>query len=588
MLTPNLAGDKQDHAQSVLLSTAVGNPTSASRPKITMIQPASQSPQSKSIVSVLSTVMADDLVNPSGNVADISTAGLDGKVCICLAEMDSPILSTCTEAQWLSIREMLSSASTVLWVTSGGTMDVNSAEAGLIPGLARSSRSDNQALRLVTLDLDPNQNSPEQTARLIADVLDKTFVNRTGGELTKDVEYVERGGRILIPRLVEDTNLQQYLTSSTTIPEPETQPFFQADRTLRLEVGTRDLLDSLRFVEDTTASLPLGADELRMKPVAYGINFRDVMISLGQLEDTSLMSSEHSGVVTEVGTDLAEQFRVGDRICAWGGNAYASSVRVNDLTAQHIPDDMTFETAASIPIVYATVYYALVHLARLQNAESVLIHSAAGGVGQAAIMLAKYLGATIFVTVGSNEKKALVMDAYGISENHIFSSRQTTFVEGIKRLTSGRGVDVILNSIAGEGFLETCRCIARLGRFIEIGKRDILANSRLDMEMFNRSVTFASVDLTIVFQDDPELGRRMVGEVFELLREGVVSPVRPLNVFSLSEIEGAFRSIQAGKNVGKVVLKVDDDTAVKVCYPFLILSPLSEASFRSEALESFR
>ena len=222
MLTPNLAGNKQDHAQSVLLSTAVGNPTSASRPKITMIQPSSQSPQSKSIVSVLSTILADNLVNPSSNVADISTAGLDGKVCICLAEMDSPILGTCTEAQWLSIREMLSSASNVLWVTSGGAMDVNSAEAGLIADLARSSRSDNQALRLVTLDLDPNQNSPQETARLIADVLDKTFVNRTGGELTKDVEYVERGARILIPRLVEDTNLQQYLTSSTTIQELET------------------------------------------------------------------------------------------------------------------------------------------------------------------------------------------------------------------------------------------------------------------------------------------------------------------------------------------------------------------------------
>ena len=307
MLTPNLAGNKQDHAQSVLLSTAVGNPTSASRPKITMIQPASQ-PQFKSIVSVLSTIMADDLVNPSSNVADISTAGLDGKVCICLAEMDSPILSTCTEAQWLSIREMSSSESNVLWVTSGGAMDVNSAEAGLIAGLSRYSRSDNEALRLVTLDLDPNQNSQEETARLIVDVLDKTFVNRTGGELTKDVEYVERGGRILIPRLVEDTNLQQYLTSSTTIPEPETQPFFQTDRTLRLEVGTRDLLDSLHFVEDTTALLSLGPDELRMKPMAYGINFRDVMISLGQLEDNSLMSSEYSGIVTEVAQILLNSF----------------------------------------------------------------------------------------------------------------------------------------------------------------------------------------------------------------------------------------------------------------------------------------
>ncbi len=104
------------------------------------------------------------------------------------------------------------------------------------------------------------------------------------------------------------------------------------------------------------------------------------MISLGQLEDSSLIPSEHSGIITEVGTDLQAHFHVGDRVCAWGGNAYSSSVRLSGMAAHHIPDDMSVETAASIPIVYATVYYALVHLARLREGETVLIHSAAGGV----------------------------------------------------------------------------------------------------------------------------------------------------------------------------------------------------------------
>ena len=290
------------------------------------------------------------------------------------------------------------------------------------------------------------------------------------------------------------------------------------------------------------------------------------MIALGQLEDTSLMSSEHSGVVVEVGSDLRDRTQVGDRICAWGGTAYGGSVTVKKDTVQRIPDDMSFETAASIPIVYTTAYYGLVHLARLQKGESVLIHSAAGGVGQAAVMLAKHLGARVFVTVGSNAKKDLVMKAYGIPEDHIFSSRRLAFAAGVKRLTNGRGVDVLLNSIAGEAFHESFDCLAKLGRFIEIGKRDILAKSRLDMGTFNKSVMFVSIDLTILFEQDRILAKRMLSEAFALLAEGKLQPVQPLNVFPLSEIESAFRLIQAGRHTGKVVLQANETSTVKVIY----------------------
>ena len=561
--------DSLDHHLNGDLRTkdvvVVEDESKPSRPQIVLIEPARPSTHSKMIVSALYSTFKSSIVLLSDKIEDIADARVDGKICICLAEVDVPILNTCNESQWLAIRKMLSSASSVLWVTRG--MDTERVETSLIVGLGRSSRSDNHALRLVTLDLD-GHSSPQKASRLIAESLDKAFVQRAEGKLSKDVEYAERGGRLVVPRLVENTPLQQLLASSTTIAKPEDQPFCQTDRALCLEVGSPGLLDSLRFIDDPSSSRPIASDELRMRPKAFGVNFRDVMISLGQLEDRSLMSSEHSGIVTEVGADASTEFHVGDRICAWGGKAYANTVKLKALSAQKIPADMDFETAASIPIVYATVYYALVHLARLERGESILIHSAAGGVGQAAVMLAKHLGAEIFVTVGNKEKKALVMQRYNVPESHIFSSRQTTFVEGIKRFTGGRGVDVVLNSIAGESLHESFKCIAELGRFIEIGKRDILANSRLDMEMFNRSVTFASVDLTVVFHRNPHLGKRMVREVFKLLQEGAVLPVHPLNVFPLSEIESAFRLIQAGKHVGKVVLKVNEFTTVKVCTLF--------------------
>ena len=552
-----------EHIKNMSSTSADITATTLSAPRIVLIQPAECSTYSNSVVTALLSWFGEDVAHVSSNFQDIAWAGLEGKLCICLAELEGGILNTLAEPEWNALREMASTASQVLWVTRGGTMDVTLPEAGLVTGLARSSKSDNEALQLVTLDLDRERETAEETATVIRNLFITSFENRTGQPI-RDVEFTEKKGILYISRLVEDEALQRYLTASTTVPEPEVEPFFQAHRTLRLEVATPGLLDSLRFIEDDGSSLPIAANQLRMEPKAFGVNFRDVMISLGQLEETSLMSSEQSGFVTEVGEELKERFHVGDRICAWGGNAYASSVTISGLAAHLIPDNMTFETAASIPIVYATVYYAMVHLANIQRGESVLIHSAAGGVGQAAVMLAQHLGAIIFVTVGSNEKKELMFRKYGIPKENIFSSRNLSFSSGVQRLTAGKGVDVILNSMSGEGLHETWKCVAKMGRFIEIGKRDILSNARLDMAPFNRNVTFTSVDLGVVLEHDPGLVQYMLTEIFRLLRDGAISPVQPLNIFPLSEIEGAFRLIQSGKHSGKVVLKARKDTTVKV------------------------
>ena len=531
---------------------------------VTLLRPKCLSEASESIISSLALTLGDRIIGSTSDIKDVAEKGLNGQICVCLAEIDNPSLERYPTSEWNALRQMLSSASKVLWVTRGGTMRVDNPNAGLITGLARSARSDNNALHLITFDLDPNQSAPDETARLLRDCLDRCFGDQEQNRSIQDMEFTERSGQIFIPRVVQDRNLQNYIAPHDSEPQIEVQKFIQPVRSLRLEVATPGLLDSLHFVEDPTPTTRLAANELRMKPQAYGVNFRDVMIALGQLEETSIMSSEHSGVITEVGQDLACHLQVGDRICAWGGQSYASSVTVNGDSVHRIPDDMTFEAAASIPIVYATVYYGLVHIARLQKGESILIHSAAGGVGQAAVMLAKHLEANVFVTVGSNEKKDLVMRAYGIPDERIFSSRQLSFAAGIKRLTNGRGVDVVLNSIAGEALHETLECLSKLGRFVEIGKRDILADTRLDMGSFNKSITFASVDLHVVFEHDPILAKRMIREVFSLLASGAVQHVQPLNLFSLSELESAFRFIQAGKHTGKVVLTADDNTMVKV------------------------
>jgi emericellamide synthase (highly reducing iterative type I polyketide synthase) len=234
---------------------------------------------------------------------------------------------------------------------------------------------------------------------------------------------------------------------------------------------------------------------------------------------------------------------------------------------------MSFAEAASLPIVWVTVYYSLVHKGRLTKGEKVLIHSAAGAVGQAAISLAQHLGAEIFVTVGSSSKRDLLSDKYGLPHDHIFSSRTTAFHKGVKQLTRGYGVDVVLNSLSGEMFRESCNLVAPFGRFVEIGRKDLMDDALMPMQFLLRNVTFAYVDLTLIIEQNKPLARRLLESVADLAAAGSIRPVT-LSTMPISEIETAFRQIQAGKHTGKIILSVEEGQEVKVRDPTRISGSL--------------
>jgi NADPH:quinone reductase-like Zn-dependent oxidoreductase len=238
---------------------------------------------------------------------------------------------------------------------------------------------------------------------------------------------------------------------------------------LALEIGCPGFLESLHFVEDKASGEPLSTGELEIQIKATGVNFRDCLTALGQI-DTKLIGGECAGVVTRVGEGC--KFKPGDRVCSCLTNTYRKFVRGSSDFVAKIPDEVSFTDGAAMPIAFLTTWHALCDLARLEEGQCVLIHAGAGGTGQAAIQIAKYLGAEIFVTVGSNDKKKLLMEVYGLAEDHILYSRNTSFAQGIMRLTNGRGVDVVLNSLSGESLLASWGCVApvssKAGRFDRI------------------------------------------------------------------------------------------------------------------------
>ncbi|KAI5864836.1 hypothetical protein GGS23DRAFT_465969 [Durotheca rogersii] len=461
-----------------------------------------------------------------------------------------------------SIRKAFGSSHNILWVTSGA--NGSNPNAATVLGLSRSLRNEDAALKFVTLDLDSRTiTNSSETAEKILRVLNSRL---NGVANSEDQELIERDGFIKIPRLVEHKELNEELVRDLADVKkpPELEPLYQPKRPLRLQIGTPGLLDSLHFADVPDWEESLDADSVEVRIKAIGLNFRDVLTVLGQIENPYPLGFDSAGVVTAVGSNVKD-FAIGDKvIVGLAVGSFTSVHRVNKWHLVHLPDGFSFEDGAAVPLPFVTAYHALVDVARVSKGQTVLIHSAAGGVGQAAVKLAQLAGAEVFVTVGSDEKRQFMIDEYGIPASHIFSSRRSGFAERIMRTTNGRGVDVVLNSLAGELLKETWDCIATFGYFLEIGKRDIYANTRLEMRPFDNHVTFAAIDLSRIFTQRLEWGSRIFNDCFQLFRDGKLTPMTPITAFPIDQAEAAFRFMQVGKHSGKIVVTVPEDAQVLV------------------------
>ena len=375
-----------------------------------------------------------------------------------------------------------------------------------------------------------------------------------------ETEYEERDGQLCINRVTAANHLNRIIYPKTT-ERLSQQKFGHEDRALALRLGTTGLFDTLDFVEDIQSGQTMALDVVEVKVKAVGVNFKDILTALGQLPEGEL-GLECAGTVTRAypGAKVVP----GDRVCVTALGLYRTSVRLAARQVHRIPDQMTFSEAATLPVVYCTAYQALYECARITPRGSILIHSGAGGTGQPAIQLSRLADAEIFVAVGSEDKKKLIMDLYDIPEDHIFASRGLSFKKGVKRKTNGRGVDIMLNSLSGESLQASWDCLAPFDRFIEIGKKDIIQGSKLSMLHFAENRTFTAVDLVHMLRERPDLVEKTIQSILNLAKSGQIKSSQPLHIFSISDIQGAFRYIQGGTNTGKTIVEIDDDAMVLV------------------------
>lgn len=282
------------------------------------------------------------------------------------------------------------------------------------------------------------------------------------------------------------------------------------------------------------------------------------MIVMGFLGDTSELGFEGSGIVRRVGSSV-EHIKVGDRVTAIAAGLFGTRKVVPAASCQAIHGQMSLEDAAATSCIFATAIYCLITVGNLRKGQSVLIHSACGGVGLAAIQVCRMIGAEIYTTVGTSEKVNYLTDTVGIPAEHIFDSRSTSFLHGVLKKTNGRGVDLVLNSLSGELLHASWKCVAKFGKMVEIGKRDLMGHGKLEMDRFLDNRSFIGVDLSVIGPDSQEAMGGLVEQFTEYFQQGKLTPIRPVVVYDAADVVKAFRHMQTGHHIGKIIVRMPED-----------------------------
>ena len=480
--------------------------------------------------------------------------------------IDSPesLLLGCLDAhQFKQLQKLFDSAEGLLWVSFGGEGKGSNPTTGSVTGFLRSLRSENEGVPYVHLDLGPQSHTPRDTQmNVITRILRLRLDSKAHEEDSPDFEYRLYDGIIKIPRLVEDKDANGHVRPMSA-ERTELQPLRCKGVYRKLDMRQIGLLDSFYFGSQNLSDMEIADDEVEVCVKSAGLNFKDVLIASGTLPAPLNLGIECAGEITRVGSE-ALGLKVGDRVCAIGSSTLATHVRVSSRCTIKIPQSMDFAVAASIPTVFTTACYCLYVTTRLKFGEVILIHSATGGLGQACLKMAQAIGAKIIATCGSQEKVNFLRDTYGLPRGHILNSRSHRYTTEVMRITEGKGVDVLINDQAGDGLREGWACMARFGRFIDVAKRDSIENANLPMDQFAKGVAYLPVPLDLHMVHQPEAMTHALQKGVALVLGGEVSSIEPITAFKASEIEKAFRFMQSGKHIGKIVLNMETDDQVEV------------------------
>jgi NADPH:quinone reductase-like Zn-dependent oxidoreductase/SAM-dependent methyltransferase/acyl carrier protein len=400
---------------------------------------------------------------------------------------------------------------------------VSNLAAAPVWGLGKSIALEYPELRCIRIDLATTAGEDE-IAAIVAEVT-------ADSQAPLEDQIAFRGELRLVPRLVRHS-------AKRSLPQSESY---------RLSVPATGNLDELVWspsVRQTPKS-----DEVEIQVLTAGLNFKDVLLALHSVTAAGpVLGVECAGTVTRAGSAV-NHLAVGDSVLAMAPGSFSRYVNIPAQTVVCLPDNLSVEEAATLPIAFLTAAYALDDLAHLQAGERVLIHAASGGVGQAAIQLAQRAGAEIFAT--ASPSKWPVLRSLGVK--HIMSSRNLDFADEIRRLTAGEGVDVVLNSLSGEFTNQSLALLRSGGRFLEIGITDL--RSAEQVAELAPGISYHAIDLMALYLQQPRLLQGLLQRLMGEFSNGQLKPL-PHTIFAADEVETAFRTMQQAQHTGKLLLSL--------------------------------
>lgn len=502
-------------------------------------------------------------LGPEVTISIPDTKCLQNKFCIFLDCGETSYLSSLdTEEAFAMFKSMFIDTRGLLWVTP----DDGNPEFARIGGLLRTLRLEDSTKKMLRLDKVPRQDlavTPGLIKKL-AETLVRDATPDTSELLEQD--FVWADGLLQVPRLRKLKETSRTFAIEKRLPIRQKQNLWASsapNNALFMTMDTPGVMDSLYFDRHdlVPARKPLGDDEIIVKVDVCGVNFRDILALLGTIA-WSLPGREGAGTVVAVGPNV-RHVQLGDNVfylTAQGG--LATHVRIPGVHACKLPAHLSRAEAASMAVAYVTGLVCLDEVARLRPGELVLIHAASGAVGQACVRIAQSVGAIVYATAGSDEKREFVHQVLGVPRDRIYSSRKRGFADMILNATGGRGVDVVVNSLSGELLQDTWSLVTDFGRFVEIGKKDIIANSHLGMRQFERNVSFFAIDLIPYLAYKPSVIQACMKKMLTMLETGAIKPIQPVHEIPVSDIASGFRALQSGHNIGKIVAVMGENNKV--------------------------
>ncbi|KAI0446147.1 putative polyketide synthase [Xylaria telfairii] len=480
-------------------------------------------------------------------------------ICISLIEVERDFLARMDQREMDLLRRITDSVTDLLWVTGSSASNHPKPNTSLANGLSRALMLEQPSMRFSVMTISLCNISKSNLMLTSKNILG-AFTSKPD---TDDKEFIEIDGLVHISRFSPRSEANRLFRRRMGIEEPTEDSILAEVEPVRLAIGQVGVTNTIHFKQLSEPLTCIQPGFVDVRVMAVSLNAKDVYALNGRVDTRNETTAlEFSGVITAVGAGLeTSHIHVGDRVVVLAPNRFTTTERVPAWAVHKILPSEEYSVMATLPVVYATALYALRNRAHLQPGESILIHGGSGAFGIAAITIAKRIGAVIYTTASSSLKRTFISDRFGIPQTNIFHSRDDSFVAGIMAATKDRGVDVVVNSLVGDLMHATWNCVASFGRFVEIGKRELVDAGKLDMSVFSRNATFTAFDLSELFfyehKSYHEIIRHIVNEVLQMYRAGEIQP-GPVTTFDISESDQAYRYFSSKDRLGKVVISLEN------------------------------